>query len=82
MGEPSTVWLIALVVLVAGEAITVGLTFIWFALGALGGLIAAWLGAPVWAQVVIFLAVSALALVLSELVRQAAIYKEENDLTI
>ena len=64
MGEPSTVWLIALVVLVAGEAITVGLTFIWFALGALGGLIAAWLGAPVWAQVVIFLAVSALALVL------------------
>ena len=38
---PSTIWLIALVVLVVGEGITVGLTFIWFAVGALGGLIAA-----------------------------------------
>ena len=32
---PSAVWLILLVVLVTGEAITVGLTFIWFAVGAL-----------------------------------------------
>ena len=31
--EPSTIWLIILVVLVAGEAVTVGLTFIWFAIG-------------------------------------------------
>ena len=37
---PSTIWLIALVVLVVGEGITVGLTFIWFAVGALGALIA------------------------------------------
>ena len=50
--------------LVLGEAVTVGLTFIWFAIGALGGLITAWLGGPVWLQVIVFLAVSALALVL------------------
>ena len=62
--EPSTIWVIVLVVLVLGEAVTVGLTFIWFAIGALGGLITAWLGGPVWLQVIVFLAVSALALML------------------
>ena len=51
---PSTIWLIALVVLVIGEALTVGLTFIWFAVGALGGLIAA----------VLFLVLSGLSLAL------------------
>ena len=66
---PSAVWLILLVVLVAGEAITVGLTFIWFAVGAVGGLLTAVLGGPVWLQVVVFLLLSALTLVL---VRPAA----------
>ena len=62
--EPITIWLIILVVLILGEAVTVGLTFIWFAVGALGGLVTAWLGGEVWQQVVVFLALSALALVL------------------
>ena len=66
---PSAVWLILLVILVAGEAITVGLTFIWFAVGAMGGLLVAVLGGAVWLQVVVFLALSALTLVL---VRPAA----------
>lgn len=35
--SPSTIWLIVMVVLVLGELATVGLTFIWFAVGALGG---------------------------------------------
>ena len=61
---PSAIWLMLLVVLVAGEAITVGLTFIWFAAGALGALLVAVLGGPVWLQVVVFLLVSALTLVL------------------
>lgn len=66
---PSAVWLILLVILVAGEAITVGLTFIWFAVGAMGGLLTAVLGGPIWLQVVVFLLLSALTLVL---VRPAA----------
>lgn len=66
---PSAIWLIVLVVLVTGEAITVGLTFIWFAVGALGGLVVAVLGGPIWLQVVVFLALSAVTLVL---VRPAA----------
>ena len=66
---PSAIWLILLVVLVAGEAITVGLTFIWFAAGALGGLLISVLGGAVWLQVVVFLILSAVTLVL---VRPAA----------
>ena len=66
---PSAIWLILLVILVAGEAITVGLTFIWFAAGALGGLLVAVLGGAVWLQVVVFLILSAVTLVL---VRPAA----------
>ena len=42
---PFTVlWLIALIVFAVGEAITVGLTSVWFAVGALGALIAAGFG--------------------------------------
>ena len=66
---PSAIWLMLLVVLVAGEAITVGLTFIWFAAGALGGLLVSVLGGAVWLQVVVFLILSAVTLVL---VRPAA----------
>ena len=66
---PSAIWLILLVVLVAGEAITVGLTFIWFAAGALGGLIVSVLGGAIWLQVVVFLVLSAVTLIL---VRPAA----------
>ena len=66
---PSAVWLILLVALVTGEAITVGLTFIWFAVEAMGGLLVAVLNGPVWLQIVVFLALSALTLIL---VRPAA----------
>ena len=61
---PSAVWMMALVGLVIGEAITVGLTFIWFAVGALGALLVSALGASVWVQVAVFLGLSALALIL------------------
>lgn len=60
--SPSTIWLIVMVVLVLGELATVGLTFIWFAVGALGGAITAWMGGAIWVQVIVFLALSGLAL--------------------
>ena len=60
----STCWLIALIILVVIEAATVGLTFIWFAVGALGALILSALGAVVWVQIAAFLALSAATLVL------------------
>ena len=55
-------WLVLLIVFAASEAITVGLTSIWFAAGALAALVAALLGGAVWIQITLFLAVSLLCL--------------------
>ena len=57
------IWLAALVILLLAEALTLGLTTIWFAGGALIALIAAPVGANVWVQLGIFLAVSLLLLI-------------------
>ena len=56
------IWLVLLIVFAAAEAITVGLTSIWFAAGALVSLITALLGGPLWVQIALFLAVSLLCL--------------------
>ncbi len=61
---PSAFWLLALILFSVIEGVTVGLTSIWFAAGALGALIAAMLGAHIFLQILIFLALSALALAL------------------
>lgn len=57
------VWLGAIVVFGIFEAVSVGLTSIWFALGALAGLIAAALGGQLWLQIVLFIVVSAATLI-------------------
>lgn len=57
------VWVVLLVLFAAGEALTVGLTAVWFAAGSLAGLICALLGGPLWLQIVLFIVVSALCLV-------------------
>ncbi len=51
-------WLAALVVLIVVEILTMGLTTIWFAGGALAAVIAAGIGAPLVVQIVLFFAVS------------------------
>ena len=56
------VWLVLLLLFAGAEAISVGLTSIWFAAGALCALIAALAGAELWVQITLFLAVSALCL--------------------
>ena len=61
----AAVWLAAMVVLLIVEAIVPGLVSIWFAIGALAALITSLLNAPLWLQVVWFLAVSVAALVLT-----------------
>ena len=55
-------WLVLLVAFLIAEASTVTLVSLWFAAGSLAALIADLLGAPVWAQALLFLAVSAAAL--------------------
>ncbi len=52
--EASVVWLILFVLLLGIEILTLGLTTIWFAGGALAAFLAAMLGANVLIQVVVF----------------------------
>ena len=56
------VWLVLLLLFAAGEAVSVGLTSIWFAAGSLAALIAALLGWALWIQIALFLVVSLLCL--------------------
>ena len=56
-------WLMAFIILVVMEFLTMGLTTIWFAIGALVSFFASLFGAAVWLQIVLFLVVSLVVLV-------------------
>ena len=56
------IWLVLLLLFAGAEALSVGLTSVWFAAGALFALIAALLGGQLWVQITLFLAVSVLCL--------------------
>ena len=56
-------WLGASLVMGVIETLTADLTFLMFAGGALGGAVAAALGAPLWIQVLVFAVISVLLLV-------------------
>lgn len=55
-------WIAALFVFVIIEGLTVSLVSIWFAVGSIAAVIAAAAGAPLWLQIVLFLAVSVIVL--------------------
>lgn len=59
------VWTAAIIVFGIVEAVTAGLVCIWFAAGAVAALIAAFVGVPLWAQIGLFVIVSAVALALT-----------------
>lgn len=58
----TTFWIIAMVVFLVIEAVTVGIVSVWFAIGALFAMVTAMLGANLWVQIAVFLVVSAIAL--------------------
>lgn len=58
------IWIAALIVFVIAEAVTYQLITIWFAIGALGALIAEITGAPTSKQAAVFLVLSIVALLL------------------
>ena len=51
-------WTVAAVVFLIVEAVTAAMNSIWFVAGSLAALAGAALGAPIWAQVLLFIAVS------------------------
>lgn len=57
-------WGIVLLFFIVGEGISVGLTSIWFGVGALGGLICAALGLGMLAQLIAFIVLSGISLIL------------------
>ena len=63
MDMQAVVWLVLLVLLLAVEAVTLGLSTIWFAGGALAAFVAAVAGAGLPVQIALFFAVSILLLI-------------------
>lgn len=63
MNEMLIIWLVVLIVSIAIEALTLGLTSIWFAGGALLAVVAAALSLPISVQVLVFFVGSLLLLI-------------------
>lgn len=61
----SVVWLVIFLVLLIIEIITLGLTTIWFAIGALGAFITTLFGAGIVVQVLVFIIISLFTLILT-----------------
>lgn len=55
---PSAIWIVLCIVFAVVEAMTAGIVSIWFVGGSIVALIASFLGAPVWLQIVLCLGVS------------------------
>lgn len=62
MNEMIMLWLVVLIIAIVAELISLGLTTIWFAGGALVATVVAAAGGPIWLQVVLFLLVSIILL--------------------
>lgn len=60
------VWALAILVFGILEAITAQLVSIWFVLGSIGALIATWCGGELWVQILVFIAVSIVALIVTK----------------
>lgn len=56
--EQTVIWILGIIVFIILEAVTYQLVSIWFALGALGGLIASFTGVNFYVQMAVFIAVS------------------------
>lgn len=57
------IWLIVMVICLTVEALSMSLTTIWFAIGALVALILALFGIPIGVQIIIFLVISIACLI-------------------
>ena len=63
---PTLVWLVLMLVLFGAEIVSVNLTTIWFALGALAAMISSICGAAIWLQVLWFVVISILTLIFTK----------------
>ena len=61
-GTISIIWLVVLAILLVIEFLTLGLTTVWFAGGALVAFLVSLAGGPLWLQLLLFIAVSVVLL--------------------
>lgn len=61
-GTISIIWLVVLAILLVIEFLTLGLTTVWFAGGALVAFLISLVGGPLWLQLLLFIAVSVVLL--------------------
>lgn len=80
--SPTSIWLILAVIFAVVEAVSLGITSIWFVFGALVAMVLAMFGAPVVAQVIVFLIVSIVLLFLTRpiLVKRFKLGKEKTNI--
>lgn len=72
------IWLIAFLVLLFVEFLTVGLVSIWFAVGAIGALITSFITDSILIQFVVFILVSIIALIVTKpLVKRFKLFESE-----
>lgn len=70
------IWIAAMVIFGVVEAITVGLTSIWFVVGSVAGLIAAICGGPIWLQLALFFVVSIVCLAATQPLVKKLLHKD------
>ena len=75
------VWIVVAVVMALIEAATMGLTTIWFAVGAVAAAIASWLGGNFLVQIVVLLAVSAAMLYFTRPIAMKKLNAREKNVT-
>ena len=73
------IWLVIVAVMLIIEIFTMGLTTIWFSIGALASAIAAAFGAPLGIQILLFVAVSLLVMFLVRPFAMRVVNKERID---
>lgn len=59
----TVIWLVMIALMLLIEIFTMGLTTIWFAIGAMAAAVTAAAGGPVWLQILLFCAVSILVMI-------------------
>lgn len=58
----SIIWLVILAIMIVLEIISLGLTTIWFGIGAIGAAVVAWMGYGIWVQLFVFAVLSVIAM--------------------
>lgn len=58
------VWLVILAIMIIIEIATLGLTTIWFGIGAIGAALVSWMGYGIWVQMTVFAIMSVIAMAL------------------